>query len=115
MGTSIRRGLETLETLAPAVDGALLMLCDQPLIGSEALRSLITACPSGGITAAAYHGTVGVPAVFGREFFDELRGLPAEVGAKPILQRHAAAVLEVALPEAATDIDTRTQYETLKS
>ena len=114
MGTSIRCGLETLATLAPDVDGALLTLCDQPLIGTEALRSLVAACSPGKIAAAAYDGTVGVPAVFGRAFFDELRGLPDGAGAKPVLLRQAASVVAIAMPAAATDIDTRAQYENLK-
>ena len=113
MGTSIRRGLETLGSLAPGLDGALLMLCDQPLIGPAALRALAEAGRPDGIAAAAYHGIVGVPAVFGRTFFDELRALAADAGAKPLLRRHAGIVVEVALPEAATDIDTRAQYERL--
>ncbi len=115
MGTSIRRGIETLEMFVPAADGALLMLCDQPLVGSEALRSLVAACLPGKIVAATYNDTVGVPAVFGRAFFDELRDLPAAAGAKPVLIRRAASVVEIVMPEAATDIDTRAQYEGLKS
>ena len=96
----------------------LLTLCDQPLIGSEALERLIGAWREGrpcSLAAAGYHGTVGVPAVFGREHFAELAALPDAVGAKPILQRHAANVIAVPMPEAATDIDTREQYETIVS
>ena len=122
MGTSVRLGIETLlgqenAGRIPAVDGALLTLCDQPFVGPESLNALIAAFESGRrqdqIAAAMYHDTVGVPVLFGRAFFDDLRALPDEAGAKPILRRQAASVLAVSMPEAATDIDTRAQYESL--
>ena len=109
MGTSVRLGLSALSP-GPEIDAVLLSLCDQPLIGPEALRRLLPASACS-IAAAEYDGTLGVPAVFGREHFAELAALPDAAGAKPILQRHAARVTAVPMPEAATDIDTREQYE----
>ena len=116
MGTSVRLGIETLDALAPGVDGALLTLCDQPLVGPGALASLLDAFrhadPPGAVIAAAlYDGTTGVPAVFGRAHFDELRAVPDGAGAKPVLSRHRLSVIQVPMPEAAADIDTREQYE----
>ena len=117
MGTSIRRGVETLATLAPTADGALLMLCDQPLIRPEMLGSLVRAFqqgqPSCKAVAAVYAGTRGVPAVFGRELLADLASLPGEAGAKSLLRRPGAEIIEIPLPEAATDIDTRADYEKL--
>ncbi len=117
MGTSIRRGVETLGTLAPTADGALLMLCDQPLIRPEMLESLAQAFregqPSCKAVAAAYDGTRGVPAVFGRELLADTKCLPDEAGAKSLLRQPGADLIEVPMPEAATDVDTRAQYESL--
>ena len=114
MGLSVKLGIETLTV---DVDAALLMLCDQPLVGPEALGRLCDVFRQAGrpdaIAAAAYHGTVGVPAIFGRAHFPELCALPDESGAKPVLGRHRASVVEVPMPEAATDIDTREQYDLL--
>ena len=109
MGTSVRLGLSALAP-GPEVDAVLLTLCDQPLVGPDALKRLLAA-PAGSIAAAEYHGTLGVPAVFGREHFAELAALPDAAGAKGVLQRHAARIIAVPTPEAATDIDTREQYE----
>ena len=83
MGLSVRFGIETLDTID--VDAALLMVCDQPLVGPEALGRLCAAFRQavdrpGAIAAAAYGGTVGVPAVFGRAHFPELCALPHGVG-----------------------------------
>ncbi len=111
MGTSVRLGLSVLAP-GPKVDAVLLTLCDQPLVGPDALKRLLAA--SAGSTAAAeYSGTLGVPAVFGREHFAELAVLPDAGGAKSILQRHAAHITAVPMPEAATDIDTREQYDSI--
>ena len=115
MGTSVRLGIEALHTLAPGIDGVLLMLCDQPLVGPVVLGQLCDAFERAGstgvIVAALYNGITGVPAIFGRAHFDELLALPDDAGAKPVLTKHHASVIEVPLPEAAVDIDTREQYE----
>ena len=122
MGGSIQRGMEALDrALAGAEagepDGVLLSLCDQPLVGEEALGRLLTvfqaADRTAAVVAAAYDGTVGVPVVFGRTYFDALRNLPEEAGAKALLKQHAAIVTAVPLPEGAVDIDTREQYDRL--
>ena len=119
MGTSIRRGIETLETLAPGLDGVLLMLCDQPLLRPETLASLVQTFREKRETcdgvAAGYDGTRGVPALFGRTMFAGLRALPDETGAKALLRQPGANIIEIPLPEAATDIDTREQYEKLNA
>ena len=115
MGTSVRLGVETLDALAPGLDGVLLTLCDQPSVESGALGRLLAAFERAAsptaLVAAAYNGTVGVPAVFGRAYFDALCTLPDDTGAKPVLMKHRASVIQVPLPEAVTDIDTREQYE----
>ena len=113
MGSSLRLGMAALENEARA-DAVLLTLCDQPFVGKDELERLIHAWDGGrqcSIAAAAYGETLGVPAVFGREYFNELAALPDAAGAKPILQRHATHTAAVPMPEAATDIDTREQYE----
>ena len=112
MGGSVRLGMTALEN--EKVDAVLLTLCDQPFVEKASLDRLAHAWVGGqtcSIAAAAYAGTLGVPAVFGREHFAELAALPDAAGARPVLQRHAASVRAVPMPEAATDIDTREQYE----
>ncbi len=115
MGGSVRLGIAALEDAAQ-IDAVLLTLCDQPLIGPDALERLLAAWRDGqpcSLAAAAYDGTLGVPAVFGREHFAELAALPDASGAKPVLQRHARRIIAVPMPEAGIDIDTREQYERL--
>ena len=115
MGTSVRVGINALSP-GPEIDAVLLTLCDQPLIGPQPLDQLLSAwrnAPACSIAAAEYDGILGVPALFGREHFTGLAALPDAAGAKLILQRHAARVAAVLMPEAATDIDTREQYDAI--
>ena len=70
--SSVRRGLETLLTLRPQVDGVLLTTCDQPLVEARHLAALAAALEDGlhPIAASSYGETVGVPALFSRVVFD---------------------------------------------
>jgi molybdenum cofactor cytidylyltransferase len=86
---------------------ALITLADQPLVDSRALNRLIAAFDDDHmIIASSYAGTIGVPAVFAREFFGDLESLSGDRGAGQWLRAHADVVTSVLLPEAETDIDT---------
>jgi molybdenum cofactor cytidylyltransferase len=56
---------------------------------------------------------VGVPAIFSSRIFDELRNLSTATGAKQIIKKYAPVVEKIPVPEAAFDIDTRADYESL--
>jgi molybdenum cofactor cytidylyltransferase len=95
--SSIRAGLKEVGEVA----GVVIMLCDQPFVPAEFLERLGN---SERLAAAEYGGSVGVPAFFAREFFDELNELKGDQGAKKILIEHDAT--RIPCPEAAVDIDT---------
>lgn len=103
LSTSVRAGLEALEP-----DAALFMTCDQPLLTPEVLRSLVAAYAATRppAVACAYAGTVGVPALFDRSLFGELRALEGDQGAKRILQHHLGETVLVPFEPGAVDIDT---------
>ncbi len=107
IGSSIRAGLDALETARPPA-AVLIMTCDQPYVTAALLRRLREAWRTSGSPAVAceYAGTVGVPALFDRALFPELRGLPPDHGAKPVLERHLADVVRIPFEEGALDIDT---------
>lgn len=107
MNTSIRCGLETLQQFSRTLTGALIAVCDQPHLNADAIAQLEGASTGPDkIAAAQYAGTLGVPALFGRAFFDDLLRLADGEGAKKILQTHRPAVTPVDLPALATDLDT---------
>jgi molybdenum cofactor cytidylyltransferase len=101
MGSSIRAGVTAIES---EVDAVILMLCDQPLITSSVLNRFAVRAKAG-LVAAEYGETAGVPALFAREFFEELKSLDGAEGAKSILIKNAARVERIRGLEAA-DIDT---------
>jgi len=103
--SSLRAGLEAVADRAGAV---LFLVADQTELSPQLLRSVIErwrAAPSS-IVACAYGGTAGVPAVFPRELFDELRKLEGETGAKPVLARHPERLVTVDFPGGDREIDT---------
>lgn len=90
-----------------ACDGVLVVLADQPLIDAAALRRLLAAFEGERrIVASTYDGTVGVPAVFGREHADELMRLKGDTGAGSWIRHRLDEVTRVPLGAAAFDIDT---------
>jgi len=112
LGTSIRCGL----THCSNADAVLLLACDQPFITPALLRTLLEAQATSGqpIAAAQYADTLGIPAVFARSCFEELRNLPDESGAKPLLIANPAHVVPVPFASAALDIDTRADLAQLR-
>jgi molybdenum cofactor cytidylyltransferase len=104
IGSSIRAGVQR---LPGACDGVLLLLADQPLVGGEVLRRLITAWrrQPRQIIASHYGSVTGVPAIFPRWCFGDLAALRGDQGAKIVIRRYADHVVRLAHPEAAVDID----------
>ena len=107
LSTSIRAGLDALCARGEP-DGALFIPCDQPLLTADVLRTIAVAFAATRPPAVAcsYAGTVGVPALFSRALFGELRALTGDRGAKRVLERHAAESVTVPFEPAGLDVDT---------
>jgi len=116
LGSSIRAGIERLLKSDPETSAVLLMVCDQPLVLAQHLRRLVDFRRETGrpIVCSRYAETVGVPAIFGREFFGELMQL-GEHGAKQLLLSHPDQSAQITLPEAELDIDEEADIERLES
>jgi molybdenum cofactor cytidylyltransferase len=93
--------------LPGACDGALLLLADQPLVGSHSLNRLAAAWrrQPRSIIASRYGAVTGVPAIFPRWCFSDLASLRGDQGARILLRRYADHVVRLANPEAEVDID----------
>jgi molybdenum cofactor cytidylyltransferase len=88
-------------------EAAMVTLADQPYVDSSALASLIAAFDDEHrLVASSYDGTIGVPALFAREFLDELALLDGDHGAGAWLRQHHDQVTTIPLEKAALDIDT---------
>jgi molybdenum cofactor cytidylyltransferase len=117
MGSSISAGLEGLKHCdrEGAAKAVVLMLCDQPFVTASVINNLVTVYRSNGtgIVASEYSGTVGVPALFGHEYFADLAALSGAVGAKQIIATHTSDVVHVPFPQGAPDVDTAEDYRQL--
>jgi len=112
MSTSIQAAVDALPADA---QGVLFMLADQPFVPVEHLQALVStwrAQPQA-IVATAYDDGVGVPAIFPRSRFEDLRALRGDTGARRVLRAHAAEVIGIACAQAAIDIDTEADLQRL--
>lgn len=107
IASSICTGINALMMHEPDIDACLIMLADQPLIRPELLNNLISQMSEATqLVASKYDGTFGVPALFGRKYFDELKTLTGDTGAKNILMRHQDEIVFILNPDAMYDLDT---------
>jgi molybdenum cofactor cytidylyltransferase len=115
MGTSLRAGLEALCVAGPEVGAALITLCDQPLLSSHTIDSIVERYRESRkpIVASEYGDVLGVPALFDRALFGEILALQEASGAKAIIAKRRPDVCGVPFPEGAVDIDTLQDYEQL--
>jgi len=116
LSTSIDAALTMLEATA-GVEAVLFTTCDQPRVTSELLRELIGVYAGTRlrIVACAYAGTLGVPALFDRSLFPELRALRGDAGAKRIVEGHLGLAARIPFPDGALDIDTADDARRLAS
>lgn len=112
MASSIRAGVLALPASAA---GALILLCDQPLLNAAHIQKLLLSWQQtpNHIIACQYHHAVGVPALFPSVFFGELLALNGDSGAKPLFMKFANNLLKIPLPEAEIDIDCALDYDRL--
>jgi len=117
MSSSIRIGTETLVATNGDLDGAVVMLCDQPFVTAAVVNALVEARFKTGkrIVASAYGEARGVPAFFGRQLFPEITALEANSGARQVIANHPDDVATVCFAEGAVDVDTPRDYEMLES
>lgn len=116
MGSSLRAGLAALT--GSDVDAALVLLVDQPGIGTEAVARVRSAYRSRtSLAAAAYDGERGHPVMFGAErWADVTAGAVGDQGARGYLRTHRDAITLVECSDVAQafDIDTKEDLGHLK-
>jgi molybdenum cofactor cytidylyltransferase len=105
LGSSLAAGIAALDAGPAAV---LVLLADQVALTAAGLSALVARWRTApeALHCACYQGQPGVPAIFPRRLFAELAALRGERGAKPILRREADPAQQLAMPEAAIDIDS---------
>jgi molybdenum cofactor cytidylyltransferase len=117
IGSSIRTGMQSLSNVAPQIQAVVMLVCDQPETNARTIKGLITTYEESkrGIVASSYGDTVGVPALFDRSLFVELRSLSNEFGAKSVILQDPKRVAQFAFPDGALDIDSPDDWNKLQA
>jgi molybdenum cofactor cytidylyltransferase len=115
MATSITFSIEHLLKLKDQPDAIIFVLCDQPYLNAELLSDLIATAEKyhSGIIACEYKNTIGVPALFKKQYFHDLLELTGKEGAKKMFEKYADDVLTIPFPLGAVDIDTEADFKKL--
>jgi molybdenum cofactor cytidylyltransferase len=116
LGSSIAFAVEYLQNSKSNVDGVLITLCDQPLITADFLNLFISKFQSGKnqILATSYgNGKQGVPVLFDKVYFNDLKKLNGDEGAKEILKKYSSHVEALTPPMDNKDLDTSEEYTAL--
>lgn len=118
MGNSLRTGIEQALYEWPQSEGILVLVCDQPLITPKYLKKLIAAWLAHRPKAvASYYGqVVGVPVLFDKALFADIKTIGDNVGARQLLRGlNQQEIIAIDFPEGALDIDTQADYQQYQS
>ena len=115
LGSSIASAITEIDNKYPGLNAVLLVLADQPFIGSIHLNAMINLhlTEKESIIITRNEDYRGVPVLFPRKFFRELMLLSNDEGAKQIINRNKDCVKEIVTLDNIADIDTFEAYETL--
>lgn len=111
LGSSIRVGVSRLLAEIPDLDGIFILLADQIAVQPEELTNMITLLEQHPVVCARYQERCGVPALFRREYFDQLLALQGDKGARHLLNNPSTSIKSILMPSAAIDIDTPEMLE----
>ena len=111
--SSLRAGLAALD--APLPDAVIVTLVDCPFVRPATVDTLIDRwlASRAPIVRPAIGARHGHPVIFDRRAFDDLRTAPLDVGAKAVIARWQAEVLNVDVDDdgVLADIDTPADYD----
>jgi molybdenum cofactor cytidylyltransferase len=109
LSTSIVEGVKYLEK---KYDTILIMLADQPEVDGNLLSRLIDLHqknPSQ-IIATSYKTNKGVPAIFPKSYYNDLKNLKDDVGAKKIINKKLSQVIVLDIDKPLIDLDNPKDY-----
>ena len=114
MGSSVRYGIE--QANFQGLDGAVVMLCDQPLLTASHLLALYQKHQETGlpVVASRYSGFNAVPVYFHHSLFPFLLRSKGDQGARKIINQYPG-VVAIDFPDGALDVDTPERFEEVKS
>lgn len=108
LATSLKAGIAA---LPKNIDGVLVCLGDMPLVSQRTIDKLVAAFnPLEGraIVVPMHDGKRGNPVLWSAQYFDEMKRLSGDQGARQLLDAHADDVVQVAIEDESVlfDVDT---------
>ncbi len=113
MGSSISYGIQQLTQKFTFVDAVIIMLVDQPFVPQlhlEKIRHVFQPGKRQIIVSKSTSGWQGVPVLFDKFYFEELKEYKGKEGAKSIIQKYPDFVVPVESEEIPDDMDTPESY-----
>jgi molybdenum cofactor cytidylyltransferase len=116
MGTSLRTGLAALDS---GIDGALIVLADQPFVRPATLDLLIREYERSRaqILIPMYKGFRGNPVLLDRSVFAEVMGLGGDIGCRAIFGDHLEGIVKVPVEDIGIllDLDSKADIERMQN
>jgi molybdenum cofactor cytidylyltransferase len=115
MGSGISTGIKQLSLWD--VDDVIVAVSDQPFVSSDLFKKMkeLKYQSGKGIIASSYAGTLGTPVLFAAKYFNQLKSLNGNEGAKNIVKRNPHDVCSIEFENGNIDIDTKEDYRKLIS
>ena len=116
LGSSVVSGINYVTENFSDTKGVMTTLLDLPLISFQHYQNLLkTFQPGTGqiIISTSADGWKGVPAVFDKCYFDELKALKGDEGAKNIIRKHMDKTIGMDCGVMLKDLDTPEDYQKL--
>jgi molybdenum cofactor cytidylyltransferase len=112
LSSSIVTGIKFLEEKDFNLDAVLIMLADQPQVNTTYLNQLIALHQKNKdkIIASNYKGKSGVPAIFPKHYFADLKLLKEDKGARIFLQQNTSDTVLFEGPASLIDLDSPEEY-----
>lgn len=115
LGTSISTGVNYIQNNIPHAEGVMVLLVDQPLIDTQYIDHMLDTFikHSKGMVTTNYGNREGVPAIFDKNYFSDLKSLNKDFGAKELIQKNTHLNISLNPKGKELDIDTPEDYNTL--
>lgn len=115
LSASIVAGISGIELQHKNYEGVLILLGDQPAIEKTYLKAMIAlfSVDTSKIIASDYGKKLGVPAIFPKSYFSELKKMSGDFGAKDILNKNGN-VISLRMQTNFIDIDTEEDLQAFK-
>ena len=115
MGTSISKGIVEIQKRVPSLKAVFILLVDQPFLTLNTLLQIEKSFDQENkkVIASKYGESFGVPALFDKSTFEDLKLLSGEKGAKKLIVKYLdeGEVVFVSFPEGKFDLDTPEDYQ----